>query len=221
MIDEEVQKRIISFTPEYKDFVQSDFIPSTAAVFADGYNFDITQRKMLEDRLALYLLLYINKEELIETINKDCGVERETATAIVADIFDNLPNSLTESIELAYKKYGGSQANTEKQIKESLEPDLTAPNLSTESRKAPEPQPSITVQPATPVVESERKVGLNPTESEKQIPTGKMVGLAKEETESNIKGMRTMRGDINRLRSPENPNDADSGSNFTKPFRGT
>lgn len=85
------------------------------------------------------------------------------------------------------------------------------------AKTIPENIPTVTTTP-TPMVETRGHDAHLRETPPKEIPTGKMVGLKKETAESTIKGMRTMRGDINRLRGSENEDD---GSDFTKPFKGT
>lgn len=83
---------------------------------------------------------------------------------------------------------------------------------------APAPQPKITANPEQKVVPKGNMATLKPKPAV-PVPTGKMVGLKKEQTESTIKGMRTMRGDINKLRGSEE-GEIPPENDLKKPFKG-
>lgn len=218
MVDPIIQNRIQTLSPIYKDFVLSDFAENAANVFGVRFDFGEDNIIILENGIAMYLLFFMNKNELIEYVKTDCNLQKDDAVLLIEAILNELPDSMIKGIEETYLafKQAGEQADL---IEESDIDAKTPPTANSE--KAPIPQPGITVKPEEPIVPSDKVATLRdlPERPKKEIPTGKMVGLAQESAESTIKGMRTMRGDINRLRGPENEGEG-NGSKFTKPFPG-
>jgi len=203
------RKYSLGTLPEEIQFIfNNEMITNSVLAMKELHTLSGEQVANLENEIALTLLGL----EFVSSFES----RAKTATAMtderLGDLLEDAAGmlftpdimALLNEMETAAKK---SREVTATSIKETLESTST-------------PQPGITVNPPEPIVPSDKVATLRDLQErpKKEIPTGKMVGLAKEETESAVKGMRTMRGDINRLRGPEN--ETSDGSNFTKPFRG-
>ena len=100
-------------------------------------------------------------------------------------------------------------------------PPVTIKQPPAAEKKVPEAKPGIVANPQEKAV-PQGNVATIKQSGNTQVPTGKMVGLKKEATESTIKGMRTMRGDISKLRGPESETagEIDKSDSLQKPFNG-
>lgn len=203
------RKYSLGVLPEDIQFIfNNEMITNSVAAMTELHSLNNEQATSLENEITLTLLgleFVSNFESRAKTA---VGMTDEKLLDLLEDVAGMLftPDimALLNEMEVSAKK---SQEDNSTSIKETLE-------------RTPIPQPGITVKPEEPIVPSDKVATLRdlPEQSKKDIPTGKMVGITKETTESLIKGMRTMRGDINRLRGPENGEGG--GSSFTKPFKG-
>lgn len=210
------RKYSLGTLPEEIQFIfNNEMITNSAAAMKELHELNDEQATGLENEIALTLLgleFISNFESRIKAI---VSMTDERLVDLLEDVAGMLFTSdimaLLNEMEAAAKK-----VDTVLETKTSIPPsDLPV------KPKMQIPQSGITITPPEPVVPSDKVATLRdlPERPKKDIPTGKMVGLAKETTESAVKGMRTMRGDINRLRGPES--ESEGGSNFTKPFKGS
>jgi len=202
------RKYSLGTLPEEIQFIfNNEMITNSVEAMTELHSLNNEQAISLENEITLTLLgleFVSNFESRAKTA---VGMTDEKLVDLLEDVAGMLftPEimALLNEMEASAKKIKDDNTTS---IKETLE-------------RAPIPQPGIAVKPEEPIVPSDKVATLRDLNEQpkKEIPTGKMVGITKETAESMIKGMRTMRGDINRLRGPEN--EAGS-SNFTKPFKG-
>ncbi|MES2966377.1 MAG: hypothetical protein V4668_01160 [Patescibacteria group bacterium] len=94
MPSQSIQKRIQSLTPEYRQFILSEYLEITIDFFSKNYDLNNSEKVNFENSLLLYLLLFINKYELIELIIKNCNISISDAIYIVKTITDSLPQEM-------------------------------------------------------------------------------------------------------------------------------
>jgi hypothetical protein len=88
-------KRINSFTPEYTEFILSDFTEAAVrSVQLSGYN--NIDPVVLENGIFLYLTLFFHKFSLIEFIIIECHTSIEDAKNITNIVIDMMPIEMTE-----------------------------------------------------------------------------------------------------------------------------
>ncbi len=209
------RKSSLGILPEEIQFIfNNEMVTNSVAAIKELHALDVTQATDLENEIVLTLLGLEFVSNFESRAKQAVGATDEKLADLLEDVAGML---FTAEIMAILNEMEEAAIKTETFVKKA-EP-LTPTNLPT-AEKAPIPQPGITVKPPEPIVPSDKVATLRdlPERPKKEIPTGKMVGLTKETAESTIKGMRTMRGDINRLRGPENENGG--GSSFTKPFKG-
>ena len=199
---EQFQKAYQKAEQSVKDFIDSH-LPADIANSLVNNGLPKEAWKEAIGGVTYVALGLITREEFLNSINK-YEIEESNKTNLES-ILRNFKVNKNETIP----------------IKSILENPKPLEDRNTLSTKPKEPAPSITIKPPEPVVPSGKVATLKDLDEKpkKVIPTGKMVGLAKEETESSVRGMRTMRGDINRLR--DHSDEDAGGSNFTKPFKGS
>lgn len=227
-----IEERSKAFTPLYAEFVCGDFAKVAAKINAETHKLNEEQQEKLEDRILLYLLLWINEAQLAQSIEADCNLNQETTLDIVKDVLGAIPENILGSIRKTRSEIskGTDEKNTPRDDVETpkveIPPSPTPPTPTPAPIPAPKPtpvpapvpQPRITVAPQQPPVPQGKTVTLK--DEVGKTAEGKMVGLKKEPAESSISGMRTMRGDINRLRGTNQTPEKETGSKFTQPFKG-
>ncbi len=94
-----IKKRIGSLTPEYREFILSDYSLLTSEIFTRRFNFDEDARIVFENGLTMYLLLFISKFELIEFLIMECHIPINRAPEIVNEIINGLPKEMVRVID--------------------------------------------------------------------------------------------------------------------------
>ena len=117
MPSQSIQKRIQSLTPEYKQFILSEYLEITIDFFAKNYNLKSSDKINFENCLLLYLMLFINKYELIELIIKNCNIKIVDAIYIVKTITDSLPEEMDTQMSINISLF---KEETEAPIKDTL-----------------------------------------------------------------------------------------------------
>ena len=121
MPQELIQKRLAALTPEYRDFVVSDFSQMTTNIFGTQLHLGTSGRVIFENGLMLYLLLFLSEYELMGFFISECDIPIITATNLVKTIVGGLPQSMTEvihtlSLELRTEEKSPVQDKTRDQI---------------------------------------------------------------------------------------------------------
>jgi hypothetical protein len=113
MEDQAITQRLNILTPEYKEFVLSVFIEEISKVFSSEENFTDRQETLLHNGFSLFLLLFLNVEDLILFIEKNCGVPHQKAKEISGVFFASLPEGLL------LQQSGANQEITETSARQS------------------------------------------------------------------------------------------------------
>lgn len=209
-----IKKQLAILPKELTSLLTSDAIENAAAAVGDIYELAPEQ----VHALALEIYVTLLGLEFISTFPERVKTEVGCTDERREDILDSLAAMLFSAELLRIlnevERVGSAAEGEDKQ---------TAP--ATKAPIPPAPKPGITANPTPVPVASDKTVGIK-ERPQAPVPTGKMVGLKKDEVESTIKGMRTMRGDINRLRGPEGEEatedkDAQPQGDFKKPFKGS
>lgn len=204
MIDSIVQNRLDSLTKEYKSFVLSNFVSETASHYAIKLRFDEDQSIVLENGLAMYVLLFFNPPEFSDFVSRECNLDSNIASKLVTEILSTLPQQVTTAIEEGYMFFENTNETSEDvaQNKAAI-PGAGVNELTIEEKKAEATGKAVSLK-------DKEKAEL------------------KKQAEHAAKGIRTMRDDVERLRGT-----GDSGANstssipaapasgFTKPFKGS
>lgn len=203
MVDPIIKERIEALTPDYKGFVLSDFAEVTAAAFGKTLGLDEDKALVMENGIAMFILFFFNKPELIQYLQTDCGLDEYTATSIVSIMLSDLPPKVVEGMEMAFNNFNPGHDDT----------PITTSADST---------PGIPSKPTIPQAGARDLT----FEQQKAVATGKEVKLRdiKQATQQQVaehvaKGIRTMRDDVERLRHNGNEPVA-IPSKMSKPFGG-
>jgi hypothetical protein len=98
MNEELIKKRLGQFNPNYQKFIVSGFVSEAATALNDKLKLDDIGYETLENGLLIYLLAFVNEEELTEFIEKECnldaGVARNAVYAFMAMLPENLSTEL-------------------------------------------------------------------------------------------------------------------------------
>jgi hypothetical protein len=170
------------------------------------------QTTALENQLVLTLLGLSPISDFEARAKAALAVDDEKLVAILEDMTISIFTPENTAVLLALEAYLTS-IEPKEPVKTSI--PVTPAVAPAASAAAPAPEPVVTHAPEPIQPAPLPKVA--PAPAPAAAAGGKMVGFKKETLESTVKGMRTMRGDINRLRGPEDNTEAAS---FTKPFGG-
>jgi hypothetical protein len=115
MTEEFLSNRLQQFAPEYRDFVTSDFVEVVSQEVTIQYNLDERVTATIENMLFLYLLLVLNKYELIEALITEADLSIDIATAVAEDSLAKLPSEMVSAQESVFLELTpGESAVTEK-----------------------------------------------------------------------------------------------------------
>jgi hypothetical protein len=92
MLDPAIKNRLESLGPEYRSFVLSDFAPEVAQQFGTTAKLNDDQKTMLSNGIVLYLLVFLNLDELVKFITRNCGLGRDESVKLVSAIMSTLPD---------------------------------------------------------------------------------------------------------------------------------
>ncbi len=97
-----INNHIASFTPEYRDFVMSDFSDVIAAQIAQAENLDDDTETAVANMIFLYTILILSDYELTEALVADCGLGMNEALRITKSILSMMPPEMLEAQRSAY-----------------------------------------------------------------------------------------------------------------------
>jgi hypothetical protein len=94
MPNEILTERLQYFTPEYYDFLMSDFVEIAGAEAQSRYGLDEDTRTAFENMLCLNITLFIHRIEFIESVIVDCGLNISDAINLVSSTLEKLPKEM-------------------------------------------------------------------------------------------------------------------------------
>jgi hypothetical protein len=97
-----INNRIASFTPEYRDFVMSDFSDAIAANIAGEASLDNDTETAVSNMIFLYTILILSDYELTEALVADCDLGMNEALRITKSILSMMPPEMLEAQRSAY-----------------------------------------------------------------------------------------------------------------------
>ncbi len=97
-----INNHITSFTPEYRDFVMSDYSDAIAAKIAREERFDDDTETALANMIFLYTILILSDYELTEALVADCELGMTEELRITKSILSTMPPEMLEEQRLAY-----------------------------------------------------------------------------------------------------------------------
>lgn len=127
MNDSTIEQRLSQLEPEYRTFVESDFVPTTAVTLGTTEGFSDHQQDVLENAILLYLLFFVTQEELTQFISSECNTPLATATDITGGIIASLPPGFSEMQRTAYENLHPSESTTSQTPSESPVVNQTPP----------------------------------------------------------------------------------------------
>jgi hypothetical protein len=91
MPQEIIANRIKLFTPEYSDFVFSDFTEVMSTEINSQYRLSEDQKVIFENAIFLYITLFLNRFQFVEFIVTECYLPIATSTKIVSAVLSKMP----------------------------------------------------------------------------------------------------------------------------------
>ncbi|MFN3693251.1 MAG: hypothetical protein ACK4SL_04135 [Candidatus Paceibacteria bacterium] len=115
-----INNRITSFTPEYRDFVMSDFSDVVAAKIAQKESFDEDTETAIANMIFLYTILILSDYELTEALVADCGLGMNEALRITKSILSTMPPEMLEAQRDAYAELMKSDNPIDEKIRRDI-----------------------------------------------------------------------------------------------------
>lgn len=122
----DIQNRFDSILdPGYQDYIESGETEIIATLLGEPHELDQRSVAALENAIDLYLLLFLNREELALFIQDQCGLSLDESRTLVAAIELALPNDIRiaralteESLTAAQPDLSATIAETEAALQE-------------------------------------------------------------------------------------------------------
>jgi hypothetical protein len=97
-----IEKRISELTPEYRLFVESDFVENAAALFSESVKLSGRNIEILENAFFFYLLSLFNEKEASEFISSQCGIPPFISEGVMFAFTASLAGGLNDLIKSDY-----------------------------------------------------------------------------------------------------------------------
>lgn len=125
MNDQLINQRLSSLDPEYRSFVESEFVTNVAQVFAEELGVTGRSVEVLENTFFLYLLSLLTFENAAGFIRNGCNISEEDAEDILyafeAGLPENLPKLLREEHEKMFPETPQSLASEIEEAEKTLD----------------------------------------------------------------------------------------------------
>ncbi len=119
MNDTLIAERVKTLDPEYVKFLQGDFINAVSEQIATTIGFTEEQMDILNNGLTLYLLFFINLDELTAFIGRECEVSTEQADEITHVFVSCLPEGFTDNHHFIFNSITTEEIGLETEIAET------------------------------------------------------------------------------------------------------
>ena len=96
-----ISERMNLFIPEYKSYLLSGAPGEIASVFSEPHSFTPEQTIVLENGFVLYLLFFINLDELAEYIGTECGLGTKESHLLAAGMHNALPEEVQQLVAIS------------------------------------------------------------------------------------------------------------------------
>lgn len=120
-----IKQRLAVLTPEYRDFVMSEYPYITTEIFGSQFRLNRDQMIVFENGLMLYLLVFLSKYELEEFLISECQIPIIATVDVVETIIGGLPRTMADmlktlSLELREKEESPIQDKNRTQVLDSI-----------------------------------------------------------------------------------------------------
>ncbi|MDC1205585.1 hypothetical protein N8083_01935 [Candidatus Pacebacteria bacterium] len=104
MTNPAIKQRLAILSPEYRAFILSEYPNVVARTFGESLGFDEIKTTVLENGIVLFLLIFLNKEELIAFIATECHISEKESSELIAAIQQTLPDQFLKELTTLYSK---------------------------------------------------------------------------------------------------------------------
>lgn len=127
MPEDIIENRIAQLSPDYKAFIESDFIGEAASTFSEASGFSERQTEILENALTFYLLFFLSEADAIAFISRNCDLSLDDADLLFKGIKSTFPEGVDALVRSQYSQV--QSAPTEKLASEIAETERAIENL--------------------------------------------------------------------------------------------
>jgi hypothetical protein len=118
MTDPDIQQRINELPRQYREFIYSGFATEAAAVLGTAEDLTPQQVKIFESLILLYLLFFVDKNNIIEILIKE-GIAEKAATGLVWGLEKSLPDFAKQTEQSFENEDEEALSNLETEIAEA------------------------------------------------------------------------------------------------------
>lgn len=98
MESEKIQSLLAALDPDYRLFLESDFVETTANEFGSISNFTPRQQEVLENALFFYLLAVLDEDTVVGFISRNCDLPLEASKILWLGIEKVIPVEVSEML---------------------------------------------------------------------------------------------------------------------------
>ncbi|MBP6924533.1 MAG: hypothetical protein KBC62_03905 [Candidatus Pacebacteria bacterium] len=108
MPQEIITTRLAGLSPQYRSFIESDFITEVATSFGEASLFNERQTEILENALTFYLLFLMSEEETASFISRNCDMSLLDANILLSGILGTLPEGIDAMVRTQFLQMGSA-----------------------------------------------------------------------------------------------------------------
>lgn len=158
-----IKERCDLLDPKYVEFAMGDFATSAASQFGAKLGLDEEGQDVFGNGVSLYLLFFIDKNELISFIVENCSIDKIKVGEVVDLIAGLLPPNFTVEHHKAFQIFSGAMQKQTSSTETSTSIP-TPPKVSISGRASYTP-PSKNTKVPTPPPPQKSKGSFNPISS--------------------------------------------------------
>ena len=104
MPQEIITNRIAQLSPQYRNFIESEFTTEVANSFGEASGFDERRIEILENALTFYLLFLLSEEDTVAFISRNCGLSLDDASILFSGIVISLPEGVDALVRAQFSQ---------------------------------------------------------------------------------------------------------------------
>ncbi|MEY2665391.1 MAG: hypothetical protein RLZZ480_496 [Candidatus Parcubacteria bacterium] len=108
-----IQHRLQQLDPEYRAFVEDDFIEGVSEALAEPLGISGRSLEVLQNSFYLYLLFFFDKTTAVKFINTNCNLSEGDAFEIFSAFEASLPEELQVMVPAEYRKLNPPETSEE------------------------------------------------------------------------------------------------------------
>lgn len=104
MPQEIITSRLSQLSPQYRSFIESDFVSDITTTFGEASGFNERQTEILENALTFYLLFFMSETDTVSFISRNCDISPSDAGVLFSGILASLPEGIDTMVRAQFSQ---------------------------------------------------------------------------------------------------------------------